>query len=196
MTHLIESYGLIILFVIVALESSGVPVPGETALITTGVLASQGHFSIQWVIVIAAAAAIIGDNIGYWIGREGGARILNKWAFTRRMRDKYMPPAQRFFEKHGGKTIFVARFVAVLRVFGAWIAGITHMPWWRFLLWNAAGGICWALLVGLISYYLGHAAADAIQRWGLIGGGVAAALAILLVVGFHYMSKRVVREDD
>jgi membrane protein DedA with SNARE-associated domain len=196
MTHLIEDYGLIILFVIVALESSGVPLPGETALITTGVLASQGHFAIEWVIVIAAAGAIIGDNIGYWIGREGGTKILGKWAFTRRIRDRYMPPAQRFFQAHGGKTIFFARFIAVLRVFGAWIAGITHMPWWRFLLWNAAGGICWAVLVGLISYYLGHAAADAIQRWGLIGGGIAAALAILLLVGIHYMSKRVVREED
>jgi membrane protein DedA with SNARE-associated domain len=196
MTHLLEDYGLIILFLIVAAESSGVPLPGETALITTGVLASQGHFAIEWVIVVAAAAAIIGDNIGYWIGREGGTKILAKWAFTRRLRDKYMPPTKRFFEKHGGKTIFFARFIAVLRVFGAWIAGITHMPWWRFILWNAAGGICWALLVGLVSYYLGHAAADAIQRWGLIGFGIAAVLAILLFVGIHYLSKRVVREED
>jgi len=196
MTHLIESYGLIILFVVVGLESSGVPLPGETALITCGVLASQHHFDIKWVIVVAAAGAIIGDNIGYWIGRKGGTKLLDKWAFTRRMRDRYMPPARRFFEAHGGKTIFFARFIAVLRVFGAWIAGITHMPWWRFLLWNAAGGICWALLVGLISYYLGHAAAAAIQRWGLIGAGIAAVLAILLFYGLHRMSKRVVREED
>jgi membrane protein DedA with SNARE-associated domain len=196
MTHLIEDYGLLILFLIVAAESSGIPVPGETALITTGVLASQGHFEIEWVIVVAAAAAIIGDNIGYWIGRKGGTKLLDRWAFTRRVRDKYMPPAQRFFNAHGGKTIFLARFVAVLRIFGAWIAGITHMPWWRFLLWNAAGGICWALLVGLVSYYLGQAAADAIQKWGLIGAGIAVALAVLLFLGIHYLSKRVVREED
>jgi membrane protein DedA with SNARE-associated domain len=196
MTGLIQDYGLLILFFIVAAESSGVPLPGETALITTGVLASQGHFDIQWVIVVAAAAAIIGDNIGYWIGREGGTKLLSRWAITRRMRDRYMPPAQRFFNAHGGKTIFLARFVAVLRVFGAWIAGITHMPWWRFLLWNAAGGICWAILVGLVSYYLGQAAADAIQKWGLIGAGVAAGVAILLFLGVHYLSKRVVREEE
>jgi membrane protein DedA with SNARE-associated domain len=195
MTGVIEDYGLLILFVIVAAESSGIPVPGETALITSGVLASQGHFDIQWVIVVAAAAAIIGDNIGYWIGRKGGTKLLDRWAFTR-LRDKYMPPARRFFDAHGGKTIFLARFVVVLRIFGAWIAGITHMPWWRFLLWNAAGGICWAVLVGLVAYFLGHAAADAIQKWGLIGAGVAAGIAVLLFLGLHYMSKRVVREED
>jgi membrane protein DedA with SNARE-associated domain len=196
MTALVQDYGYLILFLIVGAESSGIPVPGETALITAGVLASQGHLEIEWVIVVAAAAAIIGDNIGYWIGREGGTKLLAKWRFTRRLRDRYMPPTQRFFNAHGGKTIFLARFVAVLRVFGAWIAGITHMPWWRFLLWNAAGGICWAVLVGLVSYYLGHAAADAIQKWGLIGAGVAAAVAILLFLGVHYLSKRVVREED
>jgi membrane protein DedA with SNARE-associated domain len=196
MTGLIQDYGLLILFVIVAAESSGVPVPGETALITSGVLASQGHLDIAWVIVVAAAAAIIGDNIGYWIGRKGGTKLLARWAWTRRVRDKYMPPAQRFFNAHGGKTIFLARFIAVLRVFGAWIAGITHMPWWRFLLWNAAGGICWAVGVGLVSYYLGHAAADAIQKWGLIGAGVAAGVAVLLFLGVHYLSKRAVGEED
>jgi len=196
MTALIQDYGLLLLFLIVAAESSGVPVPGETALVTSGVLASQGHLDIVWVIVVAAAAAIIGDNIGYWIGRKGGTRLLAKWAWTRRMRDKYMPPAQRFFDRHGGKTIFLARFVAVLRVFGAWIAGITHMSWWRFLAWNALGGIFWAILVGLVAYYLGHAAADAIQKWGLIGAGVAAAVAVLLFLGVHYLSKRFVRQED
>jgi membrane protein DedA with SNARE-associated domain len=196
MTGLIEDYGLLILFLIVAAESSGIPVPGETALITTGVLASQGHFDIEWVIVVAAAAAIIGDNIGYWIGRKGGTKLLDRWAFTRRLRDKYMPPSQRFFRAHGGKTIFLARFIAVLRIFGAWIAGISHMPWWRFLLWNAAGGICWAILVALVAYFLGHAAADAIQKWGLIGAGIAVGFAVLLFIGVHYLSKRVVREED
>jgi membrane protein DedA with SNARE-associated domain len=195
-THLIETYGLVILFLLVALESSGIPLPGETALVTAGVLASNGHYSIEWVIVIAAAGAIVGDNVGYWVGRKGGHRLLDQWEITKRLRDRFLPPAERFFERHGGKTIFLARFVAVLRVAGAWVAGISRMHWWRFLLWNAAGGICWAILVGLVAYYLGHAAADAIQRWGLIGGGIAAAVAILLFVGMHYLSKRVVEEED
>jgi len=194
--ELIESYGLIILFLLIGMESAGVPLPGETALVTAGVLASRGHFEIEAVIVVAAVAAIIGDNIGYWIGREGGTRVLNRWAWTRRLRDRFIPPAQRFFKRHGGKTIFIARFVAVLRVAGAWVAGIAHMPWWRFLVWNAAGGICWALLVGLVSYYLGEAAAHSIQRWGLIGGAIAVALAIGLGVAVHYATKRAMKEEE
>jgi len=195
-THLVENYGLIILFLLVGMESAGVPLPGETALVTAGVLASRGNLDIVEVIVVAASAAILGDNAGYWIGREGGLRLLDRWEFTRRLRDRLLPPAKRFFDAHGGKTIFIARFVAVLRVTAAWIAGMTHMPWWRFLVWNAAGGICWAILVGLVAYYLGHAAADAIQRYGLIGGGVAVVLGILVFVGMHYLSKRVVKEED
>lgn len=196
MTHLVENYGLIILFLLIGMESAGVPLPGETALVTAGVLASRGQLDIVEVIAVAAVAAILGDNAGYWIGREGGLRLLDRWEFTQRMRDRLLPPAERFFDRHGGKTIFIARFVAVLRVTAAWIAGMTRMPWWRFLVWNAAGGICWAVLFGLVAYYLGHAAADAIQRYGLIGGGVAAVIAILVFVGMHYLSKRVVKEED
>jgi membrane protein DedA with SNARE-associated domain len=178
------------------MESSGVPVPGETGLVTAGILAAQGHFSIVWVIVIAAAAAIVGDNIGYWIGRKGGHRLLDKWEWTRRLRDRFVPPAERFFERHGGKTIFFARFVGVLRVAGAWIAGISRMSWWRFLAWNAAGGICWAILFALVSFYAGDAAAHAIERWGLIGGGVAVAIAVAVLVAGHLVSRRVVGEDE
>lgn len=196
MTHLVESYGLIILFLLVGMESAGVPLPGETALVTAAVLASRGHLNIVEVIVVAASAAILGDNAGYWIGREGGLRLLDRWEFTRRLRDRLLPPAKRFFDAHGGKTIFIARFVAVLRVTAAWIAGMAHMTWWRFLVWNAAGGICWAILVGLVAYYLGHAAADAIQRYGLIGGAAAVVLGILVFLGMHYLSKRVVKEEE
>jgi len=194
--HAIETYGLIILFGLVAMESAGIPLPGETALIAASVLAAQGHFAIEWVIVVAALGAIVGDNIGYWLGREGGLRLLGRWGWSRRLRDRYIPFAQRFFDRHGGKTIFIARFIAVLRVAGAWMAGIARMPWRRFLLWNAAGGICWATLVGLVSYYLGNAAAHAIQRWGLIGGAVAVGLAILIFIGMHYLTRRVTEEEE
>jgi len=195
-THLIENYGLIVLFALVAVESSGIPVPGEAALVTAGILASRGHFEIEWVIVVAAAGAIVGDNIGYWIGRKGGRRIIRRWEWTQRVSARFLPPAERYFERHGGKTVFVARFIGILRVAGAWIAGISRMHWWRFLAWNAAGGICWAILVGLVSYYAGEAAAHAIERWGLIGGAVAAVLGVLVVLAAHLVGRRVVEEDD
>jgi membrane protein DedA with SNARE-associated domain len=191
-TRLLNDYGLILLFVIVALESFGIPLPGETALIAAAVLAERGHFNIVEVIAIAAAAAIIGDNGGYWAGRTGGRKLLERAPIIRRYTPRLLPPAERFFEKHGAKTVFIGRFVSLLRVTAAWLAGISHMPWWEFLAWNAAGGIVWAALVGTVSYYFGRAAADAIAHYGAIGGGVIVALIVLALVGVHFWRRRVV----
>jgi membrane protein DedA with SNARE-associated domain len=190
-THFIQDYGLLFLFGIVCLESAGAFLPGETALIAAGIYASNGHLSIEGVIAVAAAAAIIGDNIGYWIGREGGRRLLYMWSFTARFTDRVMPPAERFFERHGGKAVFLARFFGGVRVTGAWMAGITRMTWWKFLFWNAAGGIVWAVAVGLIAYYGGHAAADVIERYGLYGGIAVVVIVVLGLVAFHLLRRRV-----
>ena len=168
MTHLLLEYGLVLLFVLVAMESSGVPLPGETALVAAAILASRHHYSIAAVIAVAAAAAILGDNIGYWIGRTGGRRLLSRWGPVARYAERALPPAERFFRRHGGKTIFLARFIAVLRVTAAWVAGISRMTWWRFLVWNAAGGIVWAAVVALLAFWFGRAAA-AIAVAALIG---------------------------
>jgi membrane protein DedA with SNARE-associated domain len=190
-TNLLLSYGLVMLFVLVAVESAGVPVPGETALIAAAILATpqQHHYSIVTVIAVAAVAAIIGDNIGYWIGRTGGRALLERWGPVRRYAHRMLPPGERFFKKHGGKTVFIGRFVAVLRVTAAWLAGITHMPWWRFFLWNAAGGIVWATVVGLLAYYFGKAAADAVQTYGLY-----AVVAIVVVAALAFVVMRVVKK--
>ena len=193
-THLIEHYGLFFLFGIICLESAGLWLPGETALIAASVYASKGHLSIAAVIVVAAAAAIIGDNIGYWLGREGGRRLIYRYAWLRRFADRVLPPAERFFQRHGGKAVFLARFFGGLRVTGAWMAGITRMSWWRFLFWNAAGGIVWAIAVGLLAFYAGKAAADALARYGVYA---AIGVGILLVVGIavlHLWRRRVVEE--
>ena len=183
MTHLITSYGLVLLFVLVAMESAGIPIPGETALITAAFLATpqQHRFSIAAVIAVAAVAAIVGDNIGYIIGRSGGRKLLERWEPLARHTRRVLPPAERFFAKQGPKTVFIARFVAVLRVTIAWLAGISRMPWWKFFLWNAAGGIAWATAVGLLSYYAGRAVAEAIGRYGLYGALVVIAV---VVIGF------------
>lgn len=186
MTHLIEHYGLFFLFGIICLESAGLWLPGETALIAAGVYASKGHLSITAVIAVATVAAIIGDNIGYWIGRTGGRRLAEKLPWLAR----FLPPAERFFKRHGGKAVFFARFLAGLRVTGAWMAGISRMHWATFLAWNAAGGIVWATGIGLIAYFFGKAAADAISQYGLYGAGAAVAVAVVGLVGFHLWRKR------
>jgi membrane protein DedA with SNARE-associated domain len=191
-THFFITHGLPLLFVVVMLESFGVPLPGETALIAFGVLASQGHYSIVTVIVLAAAAAIVGDNLGYWLlGRLGGRALFRRWGWLKRYSERVLPRVERLMERHGGKTVFFGRFVAVLRVGAATVAGLAHMPWWRFLFWNASGGIVWATSVGLAAYYGGHAVADGIQKYGLYAAG---GIVVLLVAGWfvlHVVKRRV-----
>src|SRR5437016_12973048 len=182
MTHFFTHHGLPLLFAVVMIESFGIPLPGETALIAFGVLAGQGHYSIASVIAIAAAGAIVGDNLGYWlIGRLGGRALFRRWRWLNQYSDRVLPRAESLMERHGGKTVFFGRFVSILRYTVAWVAGLSRMRWWRFLFWNAAGGIAWATAVGLIAYYSGRAAADAIQRYGLYA---AAAVAVAIALGW------------
>jgi membrane protein DedA with SNARE-associated domain len=191
MTNFITHHGLPLLFLVVMIESFGVPLPGETALIAFGVLASRGHYSITSVIAVAAAAAIIGDNLGYWlIGRLGGRALFRRWRWLNAYAERVLPRAERLMEKHGGKTVFFGRFVAVLRYTAAWIAGLGQMAWWRFLFWNALGGICWAVAVGLLSYYGGQSLADAIARYGVYGAGVVIAALALGWLALHFAKKR------
>jgi membrane protein DedA with SNARE-associated domain len=191
MTHFFTHHGLPVLFLAVLVESFGIPVPGETALIAFAVLASQGHYSIAEVIGLAIAGAIIGDNLGYWlIGRLGGRALFRRWGWLNQYAERVLPRAERLMRDHGGKTVFFGRFVTVLRYTAAWVAGLAHMSWWRFLFWNAAGGIVWATGVGLIAYYAGQSAADAIQRYGLYA---AVAIAVATVAGallIHFGKKR------
>jgi undecaprenyl-diphosphatase len=155
-----------------------VPVPGETALIAAGVVAHQGQLQIQFVIAVAAAAAILGDNLGYVIGRTGGRRLLEKPGFLERHRRGILRRGEPFFAKHGPKAVFLGRWVAGLRIAAAWLAGITRMPWPIFAFWNALGGIAWATSVGLTIYFIGHAAKGAIEGIGLGALGLAAAIVV------------------
>jgi membrane protein DedA with SNARE-associated domain len=179
-THFFTHNGLPLLAVAVMLESFGIPLPGETTLIAFGVLASHGHYDIRLVIAVAAAGAIVGDNLGYWlIGRLGGRALLRRWRWLRAYSDRVLPRAESLMARHGGKTVFFGRFVSVLRTTVAWIAGLSGMNWWKFLFWNAAGGIVWATAVALLAYSLGAAAADATQRYGLYGGAAGAGAVVL-----------------
>jgi undecaprenyl-diphosphatase len=168
------------LFVLIVAESSGVPVPGETALITAGVLASHGHVRIELVIPLAAVAAIIGDNVGYAIGRSGGRRLLERPGFLEQHRHRILEHGEPFFARHGAKAVFLGRWVAGLRIAAAWLAGINRMPWQRFLFWNALGGIAWAGSVGLLAYWLGPPAEKVFRTIGIVG----VSLAVVAVLGF------------
>lgn len=155
-------------------ESMGVPLPGETALVTASIAAAGGDLSIELVIAIAAVAAIVGDNLGYLIGRRAGRRLITRPGRRQQQRLRLLARGEDFFERHGPKAVFFGRWIAALRIWAAWIAGMTGMPWRSFLLWNALGGVAWAVCFGLVGYLAGEAAARLIERLG-----VAAAVAVV-----------------
>ncbi len=181
----VSHIGYPLLFLFVMAESSGALVPGETALIGGAVLASRGQLSIELVIVIAAAGAIVGDNIGYLIGRKGGRWLLERPGRVQRQRRQMLETGEPFFERHGPKAVFFGRFILGLRVWASWLAGAMHMHWRSFFFWNACGGIVWATTIGLIAYFLGHAASNAVQVFGLYG-----LAAFLLAVGGAFLAHR------
>lgn len=154
---LIHSYGLVVLFAVVMLESMGMPLPGETALVTTALYAGSTHsIGVFPVIGVASAAAIIGDNIGYLVGRTLGARLIARYGHHIGLTEDRLKVGQYMFMRHGGKIVFFGRFVAFLRTFAAVLAGANRMPWGHFLLMNALGGICWACVFGGSAYLFGE----------------------------------------
>lgn len=182
-TSFFTHHGLPLLFAAVAVESFGIPVPGETALIAFGVLASQGHYPIEVVIAVAAVAAIVGDNLGFWlIGRRGGRALIARSAWVERRTRHVLPRTEALIDRYGGRAVFLGRFVSVFRETIAWVAGLAGMSWPRFLFWNALGGIVWATAVGLLAYYGGKALADTVSRYGLYGAVAIAVAAVLLLV--------------
>jgi membrane protein DedA with SNARE-associated domain len=153
----IAHYGYFAVFIVVALESAGVPLPGETALVTAAIFAGQGTLNIEAVIATAAAAAILGDNGGYWVGREFGFPLLYRYGHVLRIDEGKLKVAQYLFLRHGGKIVFFGRFVAILRTFAAFLSGVNRLSWGRFLVFNALGGLVWASVFGLGGYFLGVA---------------------------------------
>lgn len=169
---------------IVGIESMGIPLPGETTLFIASFAAHDGKLTIEWVIVAAALGAIIGDNIGYWIGREGGRQLLEREGPFHRRRLALLAHGDRFFDEHGPKAVFLGRWVALLRVTAAVLAGANRMPWRSFFLWNALGGLAWATSIGLAGFYIGHAAEQVIQKVGI---GALIALVLAAGAGLVYL---------
>jgi putative heme transporter len=165
----------------VAFEAMGVPLPGETTLIAAAVLAAHGQMNIAAVIALAAAGAIAGDNAGYLLGRRLGRRALLADGPLALGRRRLLEAGDRFFAAHGGSAVFLGRWVVVGRVAVAWLAGADRMPWRRFLIWNALGGVGWATSVGLTAYALGAAGA----RWLAIAGTLAAIATLARLTGLR-----------
>src|SRR6266566_1031616 len=153
---LVASYGYVVLFFLVCLESLGLPLPGETALVTAAAFAALGHLSIYGVVATAVAAAVIGDNGGYWIGRKGGIALVRRYGRFLNLNEAHLERAGRFFERHGPPTVFIGRFIALLRTWTAVLAGAGRMPYSRFMLYNALGAVCWAMAFGALGYVFGR----------------------------------------
>jgi membrane protein DedA with SNARE-associated domain len=175
---LLATYGYAAVFLFIAIESTGIPFPGETMLITAAIYAGHTHrLNIVLVIAFTAAGAIVGDNLGYAVGRWGGYRLLRRYGRFIRLDKKRLKLGQYLFLQHGGKVVFFGRFVSILRAYAAFLAGTNRMPWWRFLIFNAAGGIVWATLIGTGAYVLGTQIHN-LTRTAAIVGGILAVIAI------------------
>ncbi len=171
---------------IIGLESMGIPSPGETALVAAAVLASQGKLEIWLVILIGVCSAIVGDNIGYLLGRRYGRTVFMAPGPFLHHRVHAIRYGDGFFKRHGAKAVFLGRWIALVRFATAWLAGINRMPMQRFFFWNAFGGITWGITYGLVGYLGGKAAAHVLAQAGLVGLGVM----VVMIVGFAIAVRR------
>jgi membrane protein DedA with SNARE-associated domain len=179
-TGLIAQYGYLAVFVIVGLESIGIPLPGETTLIAAAIYAGATHnLEIAGVILAATAGAILGDNIGYLLGHWGGYRVLVRYGRYVRLDQAKVKVARYLFDRYGGPVVFFGRFTAILRAYAAFLAGTSRMPWWRFLLFNALGGVVWASLYGTGAYVLGNQI-QRLSRPLAVGFGIAGVAGIVI----------------
>lgn len=178
-------YAYPILFALVLGESGGLPLPGESSIMVAAISASQGSLSIVAVLGVAAAAAILGDNLGYLAGRRFGRRIWTFGRFARRRRERWLEETETFFDGHAGAAVAGARWLPVARFTVAWMAGMHRMPWRRFVVFNAAGGISWVITVGLAAYVVGQTAKSAVTGLGLIG-----LVGVVVGVAGHVVWKR------
>src|SRR5918912_3967083 len=191
---LIEHYGYLVVLFGVMLESMGVPLPGETILIAAGVLVQRGHLDLSYAIAFGILGAVLGDQIGYWVGREGGRPFVLKWGRYIYITPERLGRAEAFFDRHGGKAVFIARFFSGLRVFGALVAGISRMHWRTFVVYNALGGAVWATAAVLVGYLLGRSI-GLLERWRgraaeLLGG------LLVLAVGLYLAYRWVVAHPE
>jgi len=189
-TEWLDSYGLVVLFAILAVQAAGIPgPPGKTALVAAAILAARGHFSIVGVVAAAAAGVVVGGFVGYAIGRVGGRRLVERPFVARRV-GSYFEKAERFFDAHGGKAVFTARFLPGLKVVAAPAAGICGMSWPGFALWHTAAAVAFSAGFGLAAYFVGEGVVELVEALGLYGAAIAAVLLLLGWLGWKQLGRR------
>jgi membrane protein DedA with SNARE-associated domain len=185
--ELFRQYGYGAIFTGVMLESIGLPLPGESLMIAAAIYAATTHnLNIVHLVMLAAAGAICGDQIGYFVGRWIGFRYLAQWWQKLGFRQDRLDLGRYLFRRYGASVVFFGRFIAVLRTFAALLAGANRMPWHSFLLWNSLGGICWTSLYGFGAYLLGDAAR---KISGPLGITIAVAGGIALLAGLIFVKR-------
>jgi membrane protein DedA with SNARE-associated domain len=191
----ILGYPAVTIFILI--ESSGIPFPGETMLLLASFYAAIGHqLQIAIIIPCAALGAIVGDNLGYLVGRTGGRSLVLRYGRYVFIKPEHLNKAEAFFVKHGDKTVFFGRFFSVLRAWSAFLAGVNHMHWRTFLIYNAAGGIVWAIIYGFLGYYAGlifhdnFAQVESLASTLSWAGAILIALIVLVIIAFLYLRYR------
>jgi membrane protein DedA with SNARE-associated domain len=196
--HLVQSYGYYAVFALIVLESLGIPLPGESALIAAALYAgTTHHLNIAALAAVAATAAVIGDNAGYWIGKTGGRRLAERYGRYVRLTRTRLKVGRYLFARHGVTVVFFGRFVAVLRTYAAFLAGLSRMRWSRFLLANAAGGVLWSGIYAFGAYALGSAASSVGSTITIVGLAVTGVLtAATIVIGRRSMQRLEQRAEE
>ncbi len=195
--HWLESlfaqHGYLIMAVLIGGESAGLPLPGETSLLAGAVEAQRGVLYLPWVMTVAAVAAMVGDNVGYWVGRRAGRPALLRYGRLIHIRQREMLVLDYYFSHHGAKTVFFGRWITVLRVGAALFAGASTMPWRSFLLWNALGSVAWAVGVSLLGFFFAASVGAVRGVFGYLGIAAFVAATIVLYLVMRRISRQVYR---
>jgi membrane protein DedA with SNARE-associated domain len=192
-------YGYWAVFVGIAIENTGIPLPGETIVITGGFLAGSGELNYWWVLSSAIAGAVLGDNFGYLIGKVGGWQLLVKVASIFRIQEQQLELARERYSKNAAQAVFFGRFITLLRIFAGPLAGITQMPYKKFLLYNFGGAAVWATTIVSLSFFLGKIVSlEQIVGWIAQAGVAALVLVIILLLTpiiWEYGQKKLLPKD-
>ena len=191
--HILQVIGYPAVTLFILIESAGIPIPGETmVLLASFYAATDGSLQLPVIIGCAAFGAIMGDNIGYYVGKTGGRKLVERYGRFFFIKTEHLEKAEKFFIRHGAKTVFLGRFVSVLRIWSAFLAGMNRMHWRTFLFYNGLGGMIWALYVGLLGYLAGHIFHqhfDQIEHFAHVVGwtGLGIVFVFILVVLVFYL---------